>query len=142
MNSSDGSSATPRSAARGTTASRPERDLAYELAERLLDAPSADPDDDLRTLARQLLRHRDREQRLPRFLAERAAWLKYEALNGGDWEHLKAKEDECLYLRRVLNTQRMFEDGRPSWLVNAIPVDGGAKPPSTTEPDAVPGMNT
>jgi hypothetical protein len=37
-----------------------EKEQAIKLAERLLDEPNADPDDDLRVLSRQLLRWRDK----------------------------------------------------------------------------------
>lgn len=36
-----------------------DRERAYTLADKLLDVPNSDPDDDPRTLARQLLRQRD-----------------------------------------------------------------------------------
>ena len=39
-----------------------EREQAYLLADKLLDQPNCDPDDDLRLLARQLLRHRERAE--------------------------------------------------------------------------------
>ncbi len=41
-----------------------ERVSALELANRLLDEPNADPDDDLRVLARQLLRRTEENVRL------------------------------------------------------------------------------
>src|SRR5437870_182814 len=41
-----------------------------KLAERLLDEPNADPDDDLRMLSRQLLRRREKIERLEKRLAE------------------------------------------------------------------------
>jgi predicted transcriptional regulator YheO len=48
-----------------------ERRIADELAERLLDEPNADPDDDLRTLSRQLLRCREVVEQLNKELAAR-----------------------------------------------------------------------
>lgn len=72
--------------------------------------------------------------RICAFLIERAAWFDYEARHGGDWEHLKRREEECRWIEQAIRSGRYKEDGRPSWLVNAIPV-GGAKQPSTTDPD-------
>ena len=48
-----------------------ERQEADALAERLLDVPNADPDDDLRVLSRQLLRRREVIERLEKDLAAR-----------------------------------------------------------------------
>lgn len=47
-----------------------ERADADRLAERLLNEPNADPDDDLRILARQLLRRREVIERLEKRLAK------------------------------------------------------------------------
>lgn len=33
-----------------------------------------------------------------KWLTERADWLRSEYLNGGNFEHLKAREDECRYI--------------------------------------------
>jgi hypothetical protein len=46
-----------------------ERTEADQLAEKLLDEPNADPDDDLRMLSRQLLRRREVIERLENHLA-------------------------------------------------------------------------
>jgi hypothetical protein len=59
------------------------------------------------------------------FLRERAAWFAYEADRGGDWKHLKTREEECRWIEQAIRNGRYREDGRPSWLVNAIPVDNG-----------------
>ncbi len=50
-----------------------EKEEAYKLADRLLDVPNADPDDELRVLSRQLLRHKE--------------WLEkmHEQLQAVDW---------------------------------------------------------
>lgn len=48
-----------------------EREEAYRLADRLLDEPNADPDDDLRVLARQLLRHKEAVEKLKADLVAR-----------------------------------------------------------------------
>lgn len=61
-------------------------------------------------------------ERLPQYLAERAAWLKYEADHGGDRTALGLQERECRYLITVLANGRFREDGRPSWLVGRITV--------------------
>ena len=47
-----------------------EKDTVDKLAERLLEEPYADPDDDLRMLARQLLRRREVVERLEKQLVE------------------------------------------------------------------------
>jgi hypothetical protein len=46
-----------------------EREEADKLAERLLNVPNADPDDDLRMLSRQLLRRREVIDRMEKVLA-------------------------------------------------------------------------
>jgi hypothetical protein len=69
-------------------------------------------------------------ERLPQYLAERAAWLKYEADNGGDHVALGIQERECRYLIEVLTNGRYRDDGRPSWLVNRIAVPASAPRPN------------
>lgn len=61
-------------------------------------------------------------QRLAEFLEERMAWLQYEADHGGDWQALGAMRKECGNVLSAIRSGRYREDGRPSWLVNAIPV--------------------
>ncbi len=56
------------------------------------------------------------------FLRERAAWFDYEASHGGNWHHLKTREEECRWIEQAIRNGRYTEDGRPSWLVNAIVV--------------------
>ena len=38
------------------------------------------------------------ETAFQKWLSERAEWLHSEAHGGGDWEHLRAREDECRYI--------------------------------------------
>ncbi len=47
-----------------------EQKRAYKLADKLLDEPYCDPDDDLRVLSRQLLRHREAINLLKQELVE------------------------------------------------------------------------
>lgn len=110
-------------------AARPavERDAAYLLAEKLLGQPAFDPDDDLRVLARQLLRDRDREERVTTFLRERAAWFKYEYEHGGSRAHLAPREEECRWIEHAIRTGRHIQDGRPSWLISSIDVPPPSK---------------
>lgn len=56
-----------------------ERDDAIALANRLLDEPHADPDDDLRVLARQLIRATERTDK------RRASWLDVPVFFRLDW---------------------------------------------------------
>lgn len=41
-------------------------------------------------------------------LAKRAEWLKREYLNGGNYEHLKAREDECRYILEKLRSRSLL----------------------------------
>ena len=65
-------------------------------------------------------------ERVAEFLEERMAWLKYEADHGGDWQALGTQRNECAYILGAIRRGRFREDGRPSWLINAIPVVRGA----------------
>lgn len=58
-----------------------ERADAIALADKLLDEPMADPDDDLRTLSRQLLRSEERVARLRAALINARTALGLEDLN-------------------------------------------------------------
>lgn len=45
-----------------------------------------------------------------KWLAERADWLRREYLNGGNYEHLKAREDECRYIAEKV--AKLMEDAK------------------------------
>jgi hypothetical protein len=45
-------------------------------------------------------------ERIVRGLRERADWLRSEYLNGGDFKHLKAREDECRYIAEQVEKGR------------------------------------
>lgn len=62
-----------------------------------------------------------RFDRVCAFLRERAAWLSYERNNGGA-EDLYHASKECLAIESMIRSGRYLEDGRPSWLLNAIKV--------------------
>jgi hypothetical protein len=64
----------------------------------------------------------ERLERVERFLEERIAWLRYEADHGGDWQALGAMQKETAYILGAIRSGRYLDDGRPSWLVNAIPL--------------------
>lgn len=44
------------------------------------------------------------------WLSKRAEWLRSEYLNGGNYEHLKAREDECRYIAEKV--AKLKEDGK------------------------------
>jgi hypothetical protein len=41
-------------------------------------------------------------ERHQKWLRDRAEWLRHEYLHGGNFEHLKAREDECLHIANKL----------------------------------------
>lgn len=57
-----------------------ERFQVIELANRLLDEPNCDPDDDLRMLSRQFMRGHERTARLQKYIAILEAKLDRETL--------------------------------------------------------------
>lgn len=40
-------------------------------------------------------------------LRKRADWLRKEYLNGGDFPHLSAREQECLYIASLIEDERL-----------------------------------
>lgn len=43
------------------------------------------------------------KQRAIDYLTERADWLRREYLNGGNFEYLRAKEEDCRYTAKVIS---------------------------------------
>jgi len=75
-------------------------------------------------------------ERICAFLKEHAAWFDYGAKRGGDEQHLRARASECRWIEQAIRTGRYKEDGRPKWLVKAIPIGDG-----TSSTKANSGMN-
>ena len=81
-----------------------ERTEALALAERLLDEPNADPDDDLRILSRQLLRRQETVERLQNKLAE---------LQDGTLDMIHANRDTILRIHEeaIARIHKLLEGG-------------------------------
>ncbi len=64
---------------------------------------------------------RSEQERLAKEFTDRAEWLRSEYLNGGNFEHLNAREQECRYLAQKLSEGPVPRDELREMLDEAVP---------------------